>query len=88
MRFLEGLVLRGTAVGGGAGLNLGFCCPVVTNFSRAVGVCLYFLLYLLPFDASYWGDWGDSSSFSSPKATGLGQASGQGCFLARVTLGI
>lgn len=50
-----------------------------------MGTCVQFLLYLLPFVASYQGH---SSSFSRFKATGLGQASDQGCFLTRVTLKI
>lgn len=59
------------------------CQLPITNFFRALGICLHFLLYLLPFAAGYWGD---SSSFSRTKATELGQASDQDCFLARVTL--
>lgn len=50
-----------------------------------VGACVQFLLYFLPFAASYWGC---SSSFSRIKATGLGQASDLGYFLAGVTLKI
>lgn len=88
MRFLKGLVLRGPGLEVKQVSTSGFAAllhqlPITNFFFRALGICLHFLLYLLPFAASYWGD---SSSFSRTKATELGQASGQGCCLARVTL--
>lgn len=50
-----------------------------------MGICVQFLLYLLHFADIYWGH---SSFFYRIKATGLGLASDQGCFLAGVTLKI
>lgn len=82
-RLREGLVLRGYGVGGAAGFAALLGQLPIINLLRAVRICLHSLLYLLPFAASHWGN---SSSFSRTMATGLGQASQQGCFLARVTL--
>lgn len=87
MRFLKGLVLRGLGLEVEQVSTLGFAALLhqlpITNFFfffRALGICLHFLLYLLPFAASYWGD---SSFFSRTKATELGQASGSGLLFSQ-----
>lgn len=85
MRLHEGLVLRGTGLGGAAGFATLLSQLPIASWFGAVGICLHSLLYLLPFAASLWGN---SYSISRTEATGLGQASGHGCFLAGITLGI
>lgn len=85
MRLHEGLVLRGTGLGGAAGFAALLAQLPTAIWFGAVGICLHSLLYLPPFAASLWGN---SSSISRTEATGLGQASGHGCFLASITLGI